>query len=95
MVCEWNSLENFNKTDLEATIAGEKKDIKKPYIIGASVVTEDGESVGTLEDILETPASQIYVVKGETEHLIPAVDEFIVKVDAENAVVTVRLIEGM
>ncbi|MDD7194479.1 MAG: DUF4838 domain-containing protein, partial [Clostridiaceae bacterium] len=37
MVCEWNSLENFNKTDLEATIAGEKKDIKKPYIIGASV----------------------------------------------------------
>ena len=37
MVCEWNSLENFNKTDLEATIAGEKKDIKKPYIIGTSV----------------------------------------------------------
>lgn len=37
MVCEWNSLENFNKTDLEATVAGEKKDIKKPYIIGASV----------------------------------------------------------
>ena len=66
------------------------------YILeGAATVTEDGESVGTLEDILETPASQIYVVKGETEHLIPAVDEFIVRVDAENAVVTVRLIEGM
>ena len=64
-------------------------------IIGAEVVTEDGNRVGTLEDILETPASQIYVVRGETEHLIPAVDEFILSVDAENAVVTVRLIEGM
>ena len=84
------------------TVFIDRKDAKLPKgayflqdIIGAAVVTEDGESVGTLEGILETPASQIYVVKGETEHLIPAVDEFIVKVDAENAVVTVRLIEGM
>ena len=84
------------------TVFIDRKDAKLPKgayflqdIIGAAVVTEDGESVGTLEDIRETPASQIYVVKGETEHLIPAVDEFIVKVDAENAVVTVRLIEGM
>ena len=84
------------------TVFIDRKDAKLPKgayflqdIIGAAVVTEDGESVGTLEDILETTASQIYVVKGETEHLIPAVDEFIVKVDAENAVVTVRLIEGM
>lgn len=84
------------------TVFIDRKDAKLPKgayflqdIIGAAVVTEDGESVGTLEDILETPASRIYVVKGETEHLIPAVDEFIVRVDAENAVVTVRLIEGM
>lgn len=84
------------------TVFIDRKDAKLPKgayflqdIIGAAVVTEDGESVGTLEDILETSASQIYVVKGETEHLIPAVDEFIVRVDAENAVVTVRLIEGM
>ena len=84
------------------TVFIDRKDAKLPKgayflqdIIGAAVVTEDGESVGTLEDILETPASRIYVVRGETEHLIPAVDEFIVKVDAENAVVTVRLIEGM
>ena len=84
------------------TVFIDRKDAKLPKgayflqdIIGAAVVTEDGESVGTLEDIVEAPAWQIYVVKGETEHLIPAVDEFIVKVDAENAVVTVRLIEGM
>lgn len=64
-------------------------------IIGASVVTEDGESVGTLEDILETPASAVYIVRGETEHMIPAVPEFVLNTDAENGVITVKLIEGM
>ena len=64
-------------------------------IIGASVVTEDGESVGTLEDILETPALSVYIVRGETEHMIPAVPEFILNTDAENGVITVKLIEGM
>lgn len=64
-------------------------------IIGAEVVNEDGTKVGVLEDILETPASDVYVVRGETEHLIPAVDEFIISTDAENGIITVRLIEGM
>ena len=64
-------------------------------IIGASVVTEDGAEIGKLVDVLERPASNIYVVKGETEHLIPAVPEFVMSTDAENGVITVRLIEGM
>ena len=37
----------------------------------------------------------IYIVRGEAEHLIPAVDEFILNTDADNGVITVRLIEGM
>lgn len=64
-------------------------------IIGAEVVTESGEGVGVLKDILETPASLIYVVAGETEHMIPAVPEFVLKTDAENGRITVQLIEGM
>ncbi len=64
-------------------------------IIGSRVVDENGTEIGTLEDILETPASSIYIVRGETEHMIPAVPEFIIKTDAENGVITVHLIEGM
>lgn len=64
-------------------------------IIGASVVKEDGVELGNLAEIMETPASCIYVVRGEREHLIPAVPEFILKTDAENGVITVHLIEGM
>ena len=64
-------------------------------IIGSRVETENGELVGTLEDILETPASSVYIVRGEAEHMIPAVPEFVLKTDAENGIITVRLIEGM
>ena len=64
-------------------------------IIGAKVFDQDGAEVGTLTDIMETPASQIYVVKGETEHLIPAVDEFILSVNADKGEIRVKLIEGM
>jgi 16S rRNA processing protein RimM len=64
-------------------------------LLGARVVTEDGEAVGTLEDIIENPTQRVYVVRGETEHLIPAVPAFIRGVDPEAGVVTVHLIEGM
>ncbi len=64
-------------------------------IIGAAVVDEAGNAVGTLEEIMETPASRIYVVRGEREHMIPAVPEFILAADAERGIVTVHLIEGM
>lgn len=64
-------------------------------IIGARVENESGELIGVLDDILETPASSVYIVRGESEHMIPAVPEFILKTDAEQGVITVRLIEGM
>ncbi len=64
-------------------------------ILGARVVTEDGTKIGELADIIENPTQNVYVVKGEREHLIPAVPEFILNTDAENGVITVRLIEGM
>ena len=64
-------------------------------IIGATVVEENGREVGKLVEIMERPASNIYLVKGEEEHLIPAVPEFIMSTDAEAGIITVRLIEGM
>lgn len=64
-------------------------------LIGAAVVTETGAPVGTLTDVIENPSQNVYVVQGETEHLIPAVPEFVLHIDAEQGVVTVHLIEGM
>ena len=56
---------------------------------------EQGTEIGILADAVETPASMIYVVKGEREHLIPAVKEFILNIDAEREEIRVHLIEGM
>ena len=64
-------------------------------IIGAKIVDEAGSEIGTLTEVMETPASNIYVVRGEREHLIPAVPEFIKKTDADAGIITVHLIEGM
>ena len=64
-------------------------------ISGAKVVDEAGSEIGTLTEVMETPASNIYVVRGEREHLIPAVPEFIKKTDADAGIITVHLIEGM
>ena len=86
----------------ERTITVDRGDVRLPKgtffvqdILGARVVDEQGKEIGTLTDVLERPAQNIYVVQGETEHLIPAVPEFIRSIDAEAGVVTVRLIEGM
>ncbi len=64
-------------------------------IIGARVQDEQGREIGRLTEVLERPASNIYVVQGEEEHLIPAVPEFIMSTDFEAGIITVRLIEGM
>lgn len=64
-------------------------------ILGARVQDEEGNEIGILTEIEETPSAPLYTVRGKQEHLIPAVPEFIRSVDVENAVITVHLIEGM
>ena len=64
-------------------------------ILGATVVDEAGNVVGKLTDVLDVPRGQVYEVKGETEHLIPAVPEFVLDVNVDEGIITVHLIEGM
>lgn len=64
-------------------------------LIGADVYDENGESIGVLEEFFESPAAVIYVVRGETEHLIPGIPEFIKSADPDEGKIIVRLIEGM
>lgn len=80
----------------------DRKDAKLPKgtvfiqdILGARVVDEEGNDLGILDQVLPAPAASVYVVKGEREILIPDVPAFILDKDAENGVITVRLIEGM
>lgn len=60
-------------------------------LIGAAVVNEAGEQLGTIETLMETGANDVLVVKSETtEILIPFVDEYLLNVDRDKKMVTVR-----
>ena len=65
-------------------------------IIGLPVFDErSGERLGTLADLIELPASDLFAVKRDdgSEVLVPAVDEFIGHIDGEG--VYLRPIPGM
>ena len=66
-------------------------------LIDMRVVGEDGESLGAIAEILDTSANDVYIVRGESERdlLIPAIREFVLDVDVDAGVMTVRLVDGM
>ncbi len=67
-------------------------------LIGLDVVTEQGEAVGAVKDVLELRAHCVYVVArpGKPDAMIPAVSAFIVDVDLDGAHrLVVRPIEGL
>ena len=66
-------------------------------LLGAKVIDTDGNNIGTFKDYLETPANDVYIIETAEgkDIMIPAVDEFIKDVDAENGIMTVKLIKGM
>ena|SRR5215203_4141397 len=65
-------------------------------LVGLAVQTEQGEPIGVLEQIWESPGNHIFVVRqGAKETLIPAAKDLVVNVDLEAGVMTVRMIEGL
>lgn len=66
-------------------------------LVGMTVETEEGEDLGTLEDVIVTGANDVYAVRtGEgKEILIPAIRQCILSVDTENGRMRVHLLEGL
>ena len=63
-------------------------------IVGLSVVSDDGEALGTVTEILETGANDVYVVQGpHGELLLPAIKSVILKVAPPQ--MTVHLLNGL
>ncbi|MCL2402134.1 MAG: ribosome maturation factor RimM [Oscillospiraceae bacterium] len=61
----------------------------------AAIDAESGEELGVVQDILERPANNVYVIKGVREILIPAVPEFVDEINVEAGYIKFRLIEGL
>ena len=96
-----NDIEKYKGKDLwipreEAQELGEDE-----YYIadlqGLNVVLEDGTEFGTLRDVMETGANDVYIIdsKEHGEVLLPAIKECILDVDLEKNTMTVHLMKGL
>ena len=65
-------------------------------LLGLRVITDQGEELGEITEILETGSNDVYVVSGgESEVLIPALKSVITQVRLEDGVMLVSLPEGL
>lgn len=65
-------------------------------LIGLTVVTGEGETLGSIAEIIATGSNDVYVVRGaEKEYLVPALEDVVLAVDLEAGTMTVSLSEGL
>lgn len=66
-------------------------------LIGLAVVSDQGVELGTLKDVLETGANDVYVVamKDGKELMLPAIGDCILDVDLEQGRMEVHVLEGL
>lgn len=66
-------------------------------LIGLTVQTDSGETLGKLTDVLETGANDVYIVDSPQygEVLIPATDETIKSTDVKTGLMIVSLPDGL
>lgn len=76
-----------------------REDIDEAVIFAAELigmeVYSEGNQIGKITDVLDYPGNSVYVVKGQYEYMIPAVNQFILSTDMEKNEMQVKLIEGM
>jgi len=66
-------------------------------LVGLEVYTEEGEILGTLKEVLQPGANDVYVVENEAkqEILLPVIPDVVKQVDIEGKKVIVKLLEGL
>ena len=83
-------------------VRAERRDLPLPEgsffiqdMIGLPVLDQNGQEIGKLTEVLDYPAGRVFVVQGETEHLIPEKGGFLTSLDPALGHLTVELLEGM
>ncbi len=87
----------FVMIDLEHAVPLEEGEFYLYELIGLTVKLADDTTLGTLTDVLETGANDVYVVDSPTygEVLIPVTDETILRTDIGEGVVVVNPPDGL
>lgn len=96
-----NDIEKYKRCSLYVTrehaVALDEDEYFIADMIGMEVCTEDGNIFGTLKDVIETGANDVYVIEN-AEHgevLVPAIKECIRSVDIEKGQMMIHLMDGL
>lgn len=96
-----NDIEKYKGKDIlvtrEQAIPLEEDEYFIYDIIGATVVTEEGEEIGTLEEVLQTGANDVFVVTSleGKELLFPVIQDCVREINIEEKKVTIHVMKGL
>ncbi len=96
-----NDIEKYKGMSLLVTREHAVKLNKDEYfiadMIGMEVYTEDGVLFGTLDDVMQTGANDVYEIKSKQHGmvLVPAIKDCIVDVNIEERKMVIHLMDGL
>ena len=96
-----NDIEKYRQKSLYVTRKNAVRLQRDEYfiadLIGLKVQDEDGKELGTVKDVIETGANDVYEVDmaDGKSLLLPAINQCILNVDVENGTMQVHVLEGL
>ena len=96
-----NDIEKYRQKSLYVTRKNAVRLQRDEYfiadLIGLKVQDEDGKELGTVKDVIETGANDVYEVEMADGRslLLPAIKQCILNVDVENGTMQVYVLEGL
>ena len=96
-----NDIEKYRQKSLYVTRKNAVRLQRDEYfiadLIGLKVQDEDGMELGTVKDVIETGANDVYEVEMADGRslLLPAIKQCILNVDVENGMIQVHVLEGL
>ena len=96
-----NDIEKYRQKSLYVTRKNAVRLQRDEYfiadLIGLKVQDEDGIELGTVKDVIETGANDVYEVEMADGRslLLPAIKQCILNVDVENGMMQVHVLEGL
>lgn len=96
-----NDIEKYRQKSLYVTRKNAVRLQRDEYfiadLIGLKVQDEDGKELGTVNDVIETGANDVYEVEMADGRslLLPAIKQCILNVDVENGTMQVHVLEGL
>ena len=96
VIVKFKEFDNINDIEIY-TVKCEPGEYFICDLIGLRVITDEGEELGNLTDVIETGANNVYEVTSDTGKIyyLPVIDQCILSHDMTNRTVTVHILKGL